>query len=50
MSEPADELAAKLLRRTRISEGKLEGQNPSSKIFNPYTEFPVGLLDTVRLT
>lgn len=33
------ELGAKLLRRTDINDGVAEHQQPSKKVFNPYTEF-----------
>ncbi|KAG7478435.1 hypothetical protein MATL_G00080350 [Megalops atlanticus] len=33
------ELGAKLLRRGELNEGVGEAQQPSSKVFNPYTEF-----------
>ncbi|XP_023693290.2 EF-hand domain-containing protein D2 isoform X1 [Paramormyrops kingsleyae] len=33
------ELGAKLLRRGELNEGIGEHQQPSSKVFNPYTEF-----------
>ncbi|XP_036387391.1 EF-hand domain-containing protein D2-like [Megalops cyprinoides] len=33
------ELGAKLLRRGELNEGVGEPQQPSSKVFNPYTEF-----------
>jgi hypothetical protein len=39
----ADELAAKLARRSQINDGAAAGDNPSSRVFNPYTEFPVRL-------
>lgn len=33
------ELGAKLLRREELNEGHGEHQQPSMKVFNPYTEF-----------
>lgn len=33
------ELGAKLLRRGELNEGQAEPCQPSTKVFNPYTEF-----------
>lgn len=41
MSEEVNELAAKLARRTAINDGEAKPELASTKVFNPYTEFPV---------
>eukprot|EP00061_Rhincodon_typus_P001242 g14154.t1 len=34
-----NELSAKLLRRGELNDGSAEPQQPSLRVFNPYTEF-----------